>query len=238
MPRRALPRSSEGSDVTSLASVLADASRVAMLDTLLDGEAYSIGALARRAGVSASTASSHLRRLSAARLVAVAQVGRERRVRLAGPDVAELLERLAVLAAPRPASTPSPTSQLRFARTCYDHLAGMLGVAVSAALVERGWLHATTDTFEPAPALFAWLAQLGRPVAITGSRRPLTRACLDWSERVPHVAGRIGAAIAEVFVDHGWVARIRGTRALRLTAGGRSAVVRELGVAFPGRVAR
>lgn len=238
MPRRAVPRSLGDPDVPGLATVLADASRAVMLDVLLDGEAHPIGALARRAGVSAATASSHLRRMVAARLVVVASVGRERRVRLASAEVAEVLERLAVLAAAptgsRSAAAPSRTAQLRFARTCYDHLAGVLGVVVGTALVERGWLHRTSDNFEPAPALFDWLAAHDHAVPIAdGSRRPLTRACLDWSERVPHVAGRIGAAVAAVFIDEGWVMRVRGTRALRLTARGRAAIARELGAGFP-----
>lgn len=214
-------------NVASVAAVLADPSRSEMLDVLLDGQAHPIGVLARRAGVTAATASSHLRRLVDARLVDVDVVGRERRVRLAGPEVAELLERLAALAAP----VTSRTGELRFARTCYDHLAGALGVAVRAALVQRGWLHATGDSFEPAPPLFAWLAVHGHPVEIGGHRRPLSRSCLDWSERVPHVAGRIGAAIAKVVVDAGWLARIRGTRALRVTTRGQRALADELGVA-------
>jgi hypothetical protein len=122
---------------------------------------------------------------------------------------------------------------LRFARTCYDHLAGVLGVTVGAGLVEKGWLHRTSDNFEPAPPLFDWLAAHGEPVPIA-ARRPLTRACLDWSERVPHVAGRIGAAIANVFVAERWVTRVRGTRALRLTGRGTQALAREFGVRFPG----
>lgn len=230
MPRRALPRSTQDPDVTSLAAVLADATRIAMLDVLLDGKAHPIGVLARRSEVTAATASSHLRRLVDARLVVVTSVGRERHVRLAGPEVAEVLERLAVLAAPPRPRPSSRAAELRFARTCYDHLAGALGVAVRVALVERGWLHATGDSFEPAPALFTWLAAHDHPVVIAGHRRPLSRSCLDWSERVPHVAGRIGAAIADVFVDAAWVTCNRGTRALRLTANGRRAIAHELGV--------
>ena len=229
MPRRAQPRARVEPDVTALASVLADPSRLAMLDVLLDARPHTIGELARRAGVSAATASTHLRRLVDARLVAVTAVGRERQVKLASGDVAELLERLAVVAAP---ARTSHASQLRFARTCYDHLAGVLGVAVGSALVARGWLHRTTDTFEPAPELFAWLADHRHAVPVAG-RRPLTRACLDWSERVPHVAGRIGAALAEVCLAERWVVRVRESRALRLTERGHRALATELGVQLP-----
>ncbi len=226
MPRRALARVP---NIAGIASVLADPSRVAMLDVLLDGEAHPIGHLARRAGITAATASSHLRRLVEARLVAIARVGRERRVRLASGQVAEVLERLATLAVP--AGGGSQLDRLRFARTCYDHLAGVLGVIVATRLVDRGMLHRTTDNFEPSPAVFAWLAGHGYPIA--DSHRPLTRACLDWTEREPHVAGRTGAAIAAMFVGERWVARVRDSRALRLTERGRIALSRELGVALP-----
>jgi DNA-binding transcriptional ArsR family regulator len=231
MPRRSVPRPRVDPDLTGVTSAIADPSRLAMLEILLDGDAHPIGALARRVGVTAATASTHLRRLVDARLVAIAAVGRERQVRLANADVAELLERLAVLASPSPATG---ASQLRFARTCYDHLAGVLGVAVTTSLVERGWLHHTSDNLEPAPALFTWLADHDHAVPIAGAgRRPLSRACLDWSQRVPHVAGRIGAALAAVALAERWVVRIRGTRALRVTERGQSALARELGVRLP-----
>lgn len=212
-----------------LASAIADSSRAEMLETLLDGKAHSIGELARRAGISAATASSHLRRLTAARLVTVTTAGRERRVALAGADVAELLERLAVLATP---DRPTGREALRFARTCYDHLAGVLGVLVTGALVARGWLHDTGDNLEPAPALLDWLARRGHPVEIAG-RRPLSRRCLDWTERVPHLAGRVGAALASTCIDARWVMPVRGNRALRVTERGRLGLARELGLALP-----
>jgi len=253
MPRRGLPPSRVDPDITGLASVLADPSRIAMLDALLDAQPHTIGDLARRAAITAATASTHVRRLAEARLVTVTAAGRERRVQLASGDVAELLERLAVLAAPAPAPAPAPTrtptpspltpaafdsparsraAQLRFARTCYDHLAGVLGVAITTALLARGWVHRTSDNFEPAPALFAWLTDHGHDVPVAG-RRPLTRACLDWSERVPHVAGRIGLALADVCLAERWVTRLRGTRALRLTDRGHTALTAELGVQLP-----
>jgi len=227
MPRRADPIVQRGPDIAGLAAVLADPSRAAMLDALMDGEAHAIGRLARTARVTAATASSHLRRLVDAELVHVELAGRERRVRIASPAVAHLLEQLATLAPPTRAG-----DVLRFARTCYDHLAGVLGVLVTGALVDRGWLHRTSDSLEPAPPLFDWLAAHERPVVLD-AKRPLSRACLDGTERVPHVAGQVGAAIAAVFVGRGWVVRVRDSRALRLTERGRVALARELGVTLP-----
>lgn len=235
MPRRSSPVPTRDPDIATLAGVLADSSRVAMLETLLDGDAHAVGVLARRAGITAATASSHLRKLVDASLVVVTTAGRERRVRFASAEVAELLERLATLAGPAvswSAITRTRHDELRFARTCYDHLAGVLAVLVVTTLCDRGWLDRTTDSFEPAPALFEWLAAHDHPVPIT-ARRPLSRACLDWSERVPHVAGRIGTAIAGVFLAERWVARVRDTRALRVTDRGRVALARELGLTLP-----
>jgi DNA-binding transcriptional ArsR family regulator len=214
-----------------LAGAIADASRAEMLEALLDGKPHAIGELARRAGITPATASSHLRKLAEAQLVTVTTAGRERHVALAGSEVAELLERLAVLATPE---RPVGREALRFARTCYDHLAGVVGVLVTGALVARGWLHDTGDNLEPAPALLEWLAERGHPVAI-GNRRPLSRRCIDWTERVPHLAGRVGAALAAACIDARWVTQVRGNRALRVTERGRLGLARDLGLVLPGR---
>ncbi|HLL20668.1 MAG TPA: helix-turn-helix transcriptional regulator, partial [Kofleriaceae bacterium] len=222
MARRGWP--APHGELAQIASVLAVPTRAAMLDVLLDGQPRSIGALARDVRITAATASTHLARLVEARLVAVETVGRTRRVRLAGPDVAEVLERLTALAT----NGPAPGREgLRFARTCYDHIAGVLAIVVADALVARGWLHRTSDNFEPAPALFAWLAERGHAVELRG-RRPLSRACLDWTERVPHVAGRIGSALLAVMVGARWVVPVRSSRGLRVTDGGRAALAEEL----------
>jgi DNA-binding transcriptional ArsR family regulator len=191
-------------DIARLAGALADPSRATMLDALLDGHAHPIGALARHAGITPATASGHLRRLTGERLVVVERDGREHRVRLASPRVAQLLEAIAALAAPAPpplATTSSSTTrarELRFARTCYDHLAGVLGVAVTRALLARRWLRSHDSTFTAAPPLLAWLADHGHPLTdAPPTRRPLARACLDWSERVlaaPMREGLIGSA--------------------------------------------
>jgi DNA-binding transcriptional ArsR family regulator len=230
MTRRVRPVVSMDPDLAGLGVTLADPSRLAMLDALLDGRAHAIGALARRAGITAATASGHLRRLERDALVTVARTGRERLVRIARPEVAQLLEAMARLAPPSPSFTAHAgrrAGELRFARTCYDHLAGVVGVRITTALVERGWLVRGDETFTVAPALDDWLAS--HDVAVPESRRPLALACLDWSERVPHVAGRIGAAIVELCVAKQWVVRTRDSRAVRLTDRGRLALTRELG---------
>jgi DNA-binding transcriptional ArsR family regulator len=237
MARRATPTPRLDPDIARLAGVLADRSRVAMLDALFDGNAHTIGSLARHAGITAATASGHLRRLLDEQLVVAPHHGRERRVRLASPAVAQLLESMSCLAgpAPPPITTASTTRarELRFARTCYDHLAGILGVRLTGAFLDRGWLRARDDSFTAAPALLTWLADHGTPLADEPpARRPLARACLDWSERTPHVAGRVGAAIADLALRRQWVVRVRGSRALRLTGRGRDTLASELAVTF------
>ncbi|MFT3695744.1 MAG: metalloregulator ArsR/SmtB family transcription factor [Kofleriaceae bacterium] len=213
-----------GLPIAQVAKALAEPSRVAMLDVLMDGDSHAIGHLARAAHVSPGTASTHLQILVEAGLVSVANHGRERRVRIADHDVAEILERLATL-------TTRTDNAIRYARTCYDHLAGVLAILVVQQLIDRAWLHPTTDNLEPSPDLIAWLEDHGQPVA--ASKRPLSRACLDWTERVPHVAGRVGAALCAVFVENEWVTRIAGTRALRVTSRGRKALAAELGLTLP-----
>ena len=239
MARRVHPSPRLDPDIARLAGALADPSRIAMLDALLDGSARPIGALARRAGITAATASGHLRRLVDEQLVTVERDGSSHRVRLAGPGVAQLLESLAALVPPpaAPALTTAAATtrarELRFARTCYDHLAGVVGVRVTGALVARRWLEPRDDGFAATPALLDWLAGHGHPLADEPRpRRPLVRACLDWSERTPHVAGRIGAAIADLALAGRWVVRVRDSRALRLTDRGRAAFARELAATF------
>jgi DNA-binding transcriptional ArsR family regulator len=221
--------------IARIGAVLADPSRAAMLDILFDGDAHAIGQLGRRVGITPATASSHLRKLEDAGLVTVATIGREKHVRLAGAEVAEVLERIAALA--QLTAPPSRRAAIRLARTCYDHLAGVLGVVIASALVERGWLYQTSDTFEPASAFLDWLAARGYPVA-GDARRPLSRACLDGTERVPHLAGRVGVALAELAIGERWVTHVRDSRALRLTERGRKALARELGCTLSDRRVR
>lgn len=235
MTRTRLRRRTQDADVTPAAALLADPARVAILMALMDGRALPAGELARAAGVSASTASSHLSRLIKAEWVGVEDQGRHRYMRMINPDVAGLLEALAVVGGP--SITPhqergGPPEELRLARSCYDHLAGRAGVALAdsllrdGSLAEDGRLYAVTESGR------GRLARLGIDTESLAAetrrtRRYLARNCLDWSERRHHIAGGLGTALLERLLELGWFERRRGSRALRLTNDGRRALWRE-----------
>lgn len=204
-----------------------------MLLALLGGEAISAGELARIAGRSPSGASGHLRALRDAGLVVAEDAGRNRFFRLASSEIADALEMLARVAPRRPPRTlrQSETARaIKRARTCYDHLAGELGVAVSEALLERRLLRHADDSFRVTAAGRAWFGELGIELAaVERQRRSFARACIDWTERRPHLAGALGAALAEVFFTRRWVRRLPGGRAVTLTPDGKKWLLRELG---------
>lgn len=193
-----------GPDLASVARLLADGTRADLCLALLDGRAWTAGELARHAGVAASTATEHLNMLVRGNLLAEERQGRHRYVRLADPSVAELIENLAARA-PNAASPPlslsaaSRQNALAHARTCYDHLAGTVGVAIADAMTEQrllDWEHGLGLTSDGK----SWLAELGIAVP-TGIRRPSVRSCLDWTERRPHLAGAVGAALCRHAFD-------------------------------------
>jgi DNA-binding transcriptional ArsR family regulator len=214
-----------------LAALIADETRAACLLVLLDGRAWTAGELARHAGVAASTLSEHLGKLVAGGLLAEERQGRHRYVRLAGPRVAQLVEDLAAHVTPDAGARPrnlresSAGSAMARGRTCYDHLAGRLGIAVTDALTERGLLRQDTG-FALTDAGLGWFAATGIRLDRTG-RRPLARACLDWTERRPHLAGVAGAALCRHALDAGWCVRIGSERAVKVTEVGERAL-REL----------
>jgi DNA-binding transcriptional ArsR family regulator len=224
--------------VVPAAALLADPARVAILWSLADGRALPAGELARAAGIAASTASAHLSRLIGAGWVAAEQHGRHRYMRLVNADVAGLLEALAVVGGGRPSAppgSPGPGPDLRLARSCYDHMAGTAGVALTEALVREGTLRSEGRTYGITSKGRSRLDALGIPalqveVDARERGRYLARACLDWSERRYHLAGALGQALLERVLEAGWFERRRGTRALRLTNLGRRAVQREFGV--------
>ncbi|GGO54552.1 transcriptional regulator [Streptomyces daqingensis] len=224
----------DGRPLAALAGLLADGTRASVCLVLLDGRAWTAGELARAVGVTAATVSSHLDKLVAGGLLAEVRQGRHRYVRLAGPDAAQLIEDLSVHAGP----PPRPRASLRSAsagaamaraRTCYDHLAGALGVAVTDALLERGLLQQSTG-FAVTDTGVAWFADLGMDLSERSGRRPMARSCLDWTERRPHLAGRAGAALCTHALGSGWCERVGSRRALRVTATGREALAELLGM--------
>lgn len=220
-------------DIAAVAATIGDPARALMLLALLDGTERPASELALRAGTSPPACTAHLKRLLAAGLVVSRRDGRHHFFRLASSHIGRALETLASIApAKRIATLQQRTvmDRMRVARSCYDHLAGRLGVAVTDALVERGALRRDEDGFSIGahPGLFE---QLGVDLAAASrGRRAIARACLDWTERRHHLAGSIGAATCERFLLQRWVTRSRTDRSLTITQRGEDALERILGI--------
>lgn len=222
--------------LAALAGLIADETRAACLLALLDGRAWTAGELARHAGVAASTLSEHLGKLVAGGLLTEERQGRHRYVRLADAPVAQLIEDLTAYvtpggAAPRPPRTlreSSASGAMARGRTCYDHLAGHLGITITEAMTERGLLRQDAG-FALTDEGIGWFGELGIGLERAG-RRPLARACLDWTERKPHLAGVAGAALCRHALDAGWCVRIGTERAVKVTPSGARALETHLGV--------
>ncbi|GHC22763.1 ArsR/SmtB family transcription factor [Streptomyces albogriseolus] len=217
-----------------LAALAADETRAACLLALLDGRAWTAGELARHCGVAASTLSEHLGKLVGGGLLTEERQGRHRYVRLADARVAQLVEDLTAQLSPDAAEPPRGLRQsgagsaMARGRTCYDHLAGRLGIAVTDALTARGLLRQDTG-FALTDAGLDWFGALG--VNLDGrGRRPLARACLDWTERRPHLAGAAGAALCRHLLERGWCVRIGSGRAVKVTGTGEQALTDLLGI--------
>jgi DNA-binding transcriptional ArsR family regulator len=219
-------------DIAATAALIADPSRAAMLSALTDGLALPSGELARIAGVSPATASSHLDKLFKGKLLGVEVQGRHHYYRLRDARIAELLESLSLIArAPAPLTSAQRATALglRFARTCYGHLAGRLGVAVTQALCAKNYIRDDELGFALTGAGANWFRALGL-AADSIQRKPLTRRCLDWSERRHHLAGALGVAWCGRMFELGWLAHGRDSRAVRLTERGKVALLSELDV--------
>ncbi|QNT96315.1 ArsR family transcriptional regulator [Streptomyces griseofuscus] len=224
--------------LAALAGLIADETRAMCLLALLDGRAWTAGELARHAGVAASTVSEHLGKLVAGGLLAQERQGRHRYVRLADARVAALVEDLAARVPPaagraRTLRAASAGAAMARGRTCYDHLAGRLGIALTDALTARGLLRQDTG-FALTDAGVRWFAATGISLTPTG-RRPLARGCLDWTERRPHLAGVAGAALCRHALDEGWCERIGSGRAVRVTREGERVLRSLLGIS-PGEL--
>lgn len=224
---------SPGARLAAFAALFADETRATMCLSLLDGRAWTASELARTAGVAASTASEHLGKLVAAGLLAEERQGRHRYVRLADSTAAQLVESLASHAIPgrdRPHTlrAAGASSAMARGRTCYDHLAGRLGIAITDAMAGRGLLLTETG-FALTDAGLEWFAELGLPLAAKG-RRPMVSACLDWTERKRHLAGVAGAALCAHALEAGWCVRIGSERAVKVTEAGERALGELLGI--------
>lgn len=214
------------------AALIGDPARANMLAALMDGRALTASELAGAAGITPQTASGHLARLVQAGLLAVERQGRHRYHRLASGDVARMLEGIMSFAAgtQRRAPRVGPRdAAMRRARTCYDHLAGEIAVAMADRMQARGQLEFGADGGVLTEAGAGFLRGLG--VALeppAGRARVFCRPCLDWSERRPHIAGVVGAALCRTCLEQGWFRRVAGSRALSVTPAGQ----RALGAAF------
>ncbi|MBV8093813.1 MAG: helix-turn-helix transcriptional regulator [Acetobacteraceae bacterium] len=214
-------------NVAAAAALLADPARAAMVMALMEDISLPAGELATAAGVSPQSASGHLSRLRASGFVSVFQNGRHRYYRLANASVAVAVEALATLTPlpSKPRTRPSRAHGLGYARTCYDHLAGRLGVAFTDFLGAQELIRLGADErlYELSATGKAWLRE-ALDIELTEhskDRRPLARACLDWTERRPHLAGALGCVLLRRFLGLGWLRRTAHSRALALTAEGR-----------------
>jgi DNA-binding transcriptional ArsR family regulator len=222
-------------NMVEVAALVGDTARAIMLAALMGGQALTSSELAALAHVSRPTASGHLAKLVGARLLTVTQKRRNRYYRIASPLVARMLESIKAVAAlevpPRHQPRSAQDDALRFARTCYDHLAGRLGVALADALVARRYVVLSEEGGEVTTAGAKFLTKFSAKLnSKSKGRRIFCRACLDWSERRCHVAGLVGAEIQRRCLELGWLARQRDTRAVRITPAGRRGLRETFGV--------
>jgi DNA-binding transcriptional ArsR family regulator len=220
-------------NMVEVAALVGDTARATILAALMGGQALTASELAYLAGVSRPTASEHLVKLVAARLLSVTSQGRFRYYRIASPLVARMLESIIAVAAievpPRHQPRSMRDDALRFARTCYDHIAGQLGVAIADALVAHGHVVLGEDGGEVTDRGTRFLSDFGADLNLRG-KRIFCRPCLDWSERRSHIAGLVGAEILRRTLELGWLQRSRDTRAVRPTAAGRAGLLDTFGI--------
>jgi DNA-binding transcriptional ArsR family regulator len=227
---------SHAPQIAEVAALVGDPARANILCELLGGRALTATELASVAGVTPQTTSGHLGKLTAARLLVLMKQGRHRYYRLAGPHVGQMLEGLmnvAVLGPPRYQPRSKLDEPMRQARTCYDHIAGVLGVALAERLTARELVILGAEAGEVTAAGEAFLSRLG--VDLSGARarrRIFCRPCVDWSERRPHIGGAVGAALASRCFELTWIERVRESRALAITAAGRRGLADVFGLSI------
>ena len=226
----------QGPDIAAVATLIGEPARAIMLSALLSGQALPASELASRAHITPQTASSHLSKLLEGDLISVTVVGRYRYYALRSGEVAQALEALQVIAPAAknaPDRKPKIAPELCHARTCYDHLAGKLGVTLRTVLLTNGYILEVGQNYELTEKGVSLAENWGINVGLLKrKRRKFAYACLDWSERRFHLAGALGAAIADAFFDKGWVKHLPETRALKITPAGVQMLQRDLGIAL------
>lgn len=224
------------SQLSIIGSLLADDTRAEILTLLMDGRAHTGSELARHIGVAPSTTSEHMSKLLDAGMVAVEAQGRHRYFRLAGNEVAELLETLGATPTLTAAPRPRAPAALAFARTCYDHLAGELAVQVYDHLIAERHVHETDDRLVLTSSGQELLDSIGVDTeAIRSSERPKARRCLDWTERRHHLAGAAGAGLLDALLANRWVTQDPQPRSLRVTNAGKKAITEIFAIPDPAQ---
>ncbi|MFT9847033.1 ArsR/SmtB family transcription factor [Aneurinibacillus sp. REN35] len=223
-------------NVAEAASLLGEASRAAILISLLDGRFHTAGELAFMAAITPQTASFHLSRLIEGNLVRVEKHGRHRYYQLANEEVARILESLLAISPPPDVRSLKQSGQvklLREARTCYDHLAGKLGVDIAESMLKAGYLEKEEREFVVTPKGEAFLADFGIDISeLKRKRRSFSHACLDWSERHYHLAGALGHGLMIRFLELGWIVQVPSIRAIKVTDKGKEGFAQLFAIAM------
>ena len=213
------------SNVAMIASLVSEPSRAAILTVLLDGRFHTASELAHMAGIKPQTASFHLAKMTEAQVVTVEKQGRHRYFGIQNPEVARVMESLLSIAPPvqiKSFKQASENKAIRLARTCYDHLAGHLGVQIMDSLIEKGLLSEGQDTLHVTEKGEAFFTDFQIDLTqIQKKRRSFSHKCLDWSERRHHLAGALGSALLDRLLTLHWIERLPTTRAIRITADGK-----------------
>jgi len=223
--------------IAEIAALVGEPARATMLSALLDGRALTAGELAFAARVTPQTASTHLARLTETGLLSVIREGRHRYFRLASPKVVEMLDGIVAVALenrPRYRPLSRQARELGEARICYDHLAGRLSVDLADFFTAHEYIVPGEEAAEITPAGTRFLAEFGIDVSTLGStRRHFCRLCLDWTERRPHIAGAVGAALTKRWFDLGWIERMKHGGAVIVTASGQRGFLGTFGIGVP-----
>lgn len=223
--------------IAEIAALIAEPARATMIFALLDGRALTAGELADAAQVTPQTASTHLAKLTEAGLLLQVREGRHRYFRLASPKVVEMLDGMVAFALenrPRHPPLSRQARELNAARICYDHLAGRLSVDLTTALAARDYIVLGDDAAEITQAGTRFFTAFGIDLpALSPDTRPVCRLCLDWTERRPHLAGAVGAALTKRCFDLGWTERMQDSQAVRVTAPGRRGFRETFGIEVP-----